>query len=159
MAEETASYNQIIIEHLKHPRNMGEMEDPDGVGEAQNPVCGDTMRLFIKVEMDRIVNATFLTFGCGAAIASSSITTEMVKGKTLDEVLDISNQAVADALGGLPPTKLHCSVLAQDAVSAAVSDFSEEERGREMIGREISLNLLKNMNMQNKNIRLGLVIV
>ena len=99
------------------------MEDPDGVGEAQNPVCGDTMRLFIKVETNRIVDAMFLTFGCGAAIASSSMTTEMIKGKTIEEALAISNQTIVDALGGLPPSKIHCSVLAERAIKAAVLDY------------------------------------
>ena len=126
MEEAVGSYNQIVIEHLTHPRNMGEIKNPDGVGEAQNPVCGDTMRLFIKVEFDRIVDAKFLTFGCGAAIASSSITTEMVKGKTIEEALTISNQEVAKALGGLPPTKIHCSVLAEQAVKAAVLNYRKK---------------------------------
>jgi nitrogen fixation NifU-like protein len=126
VAEEIASYNQIVMDHLKHPRNKGEMENPDGVGEAQNPVCGDTMRLFIRVQTDRIVDARFLTFGCGAAIASSSITTEMIKGRTIEEVLMISDQAIADALGGLPPAKIHCSVLAEKAIQAAVSDYRKK---------------------------------
>ena len=108
---------------------MGEMENPDGVGEAQNPVCGDTMRLFIKVETDRIVEATFLTFGCGAAIASSSITTEMIKGKTIKEALRISDLVIAEALGGLPPTKIHCSVLAEKAIHAAVLDYQKRGGG------------------------------
>jgi len=129
MAEETGSYNQIVIEHLKHPRNMGEMESPDGVGEAQNPICGDTMRLFIKVETDRITDAKFLTFGCGAAIASSSMTTEMIKGKTIEEILKISDLMIAEALGGLPPTKVHCSVLAEKAILAAVSDYQKRRGG------------------------------
>jgi nitrogen fixation NifU-like protein len=129
MAEETGSYNQIVIEHLKHPRNMGEMENPDGVGEAQNPVCGDTMRLFIKVETNRITDAKFLTFGCGAAIASSSMTTEMIKGKTIEEVLRISDLMIAEALGGLPPAKVHCSVLAEKAILAAVSDYQKRRGG------------------------------
>jgi len=128
MVEETGSYNQIVMEHLKHPRNMGEMGDPDGVGEAQNPACGDTMRLFIKVETDRIIDAKFLTFGCGAAIASSSITTEIIKGKTIEEVLMISDQVIAEALGGLPPTKVHCSILAEKAIHAAVLDY-QKRRG------------------------------
>jgi nitrogen fixation NifU-like protein len=126
MVEEIGSYNQIVMEHFTHPRNRGEMEDPDGIGEAQNPACGDTMRLFIKVEADRITDAKFLTFGCGAAIASSSITTEMVKGKTIVEALTISNQVVAEALGGLPPTKIHCSVLAEQAIKAAVLDYQKK---------------------------------
>jgi nitrogen fixation NifU-like protein len=123
MVEKIGSYNPIVIDHFSHPRNRGEMEKPDGVGEAQNPVCGDTMRLFIKVEGNRIIDAKFLTFGCAAAIASSSITTEMIKGKSFEEVLSISNQMVTDALGGLPPTKIHCSVLAEQAIKAAVLDY------------------------------------
>jgi nitrogen fixation NifU-like protein len=126
MSGETGSYNPIVLDHFTHPRNMGEMDDPDGVGEATNPVCGDTMRLFIKVEENRIVDARFLTFGCAAAIASSSITTEMIKGKTLEEILTISNQTVTEALGGLPPTKIHCSVLAEDALNAAVLDYRKK---------------------------------
>ena len=127
VTEEIGSYNQVVMDHLKDPRNKGEMENPDGVGEAQNPVCGDTMRLFIRVETGRIVDAKFLTFGCGAAIASSSITTEMIKGKTIEEVLMISDQAIANALGGLPPAKIHCSVLAEKAIQAAVSDYRRKK--------------------------------
>ena len=123
MGEAYSSYGPIVIDHLTHPRNIGEMEDPDGVGEAQNPVCGDTMRLFIKIRESRIIDAKFLTFGCGAAIASSSMTTEMVRGKTIDEVLTISDQDVVEALGGLPPAKMHCSVLAERAIKAAVLDY------------------------------------
>ena len=129
MAEETGSYNQTVIDHLKHPRNMGEMENPDGVGEAQNPVCGDTMRLFIKVEAGRIIDAKFLTFGCGAAIASSSMSTEMMKGKAIEEALMISDQVIAEALGGLPPSKVHCSILAEKAIRAAVSDYQKRRGG------------------------------
>ena len=129
MAEETSSYNRVVMDHLKHPRNMGEMENPDGLGEAQNPVCGDTMRLFIKVETGRIIDAKFLTFGCGAAIASSSMTTEMIKGKTTDEALLVSDQMIADALGGLPPSKVHCSVLAEKAIRAAVADYQKRIGG------------------------------
>jgi len=129
MGEEIGSYSQVVIDHLRHPRNMGEMENPDGVGEAQNPACGDTMRLFIKVDTDRIIDATFLTFGCGAAIASSSITTEMIKGKTIEEVLMISDQVIAEALGGLPPTKVHCSILAEKAIHAAVLDYRKRREG------------------------------
>jgi len=125
MSEQIGSYNPIVIDHFTHPRNMGEMDNPDGVGEATNPACGDTMRLFIKVEENRVIDAKFLTFGCAAAIASSSITTEMIKGKTLEEILTISNQMVAEALGGLPPTKIHCSVLAEDALNAAVLDYKK----------------------------------
>jgi len=131
MEELFEAYNRIILEHLKHPRNMGEMESPDGVGEAQNPACGDTMRLFIKVETDRIIDAKFLTFGCGAAIASSSVTTEMIKGRTIEEALMISDAVIAEAMGGLPPTKVHCSVLAERAIQAAVSDYRRKKEKKE----------------------------
>ena len=129
MVEESGSYSQVVMDHLKHPRNMGEMEGPDGIGEAQNPVCGDTMRLFIKVETGRIIDVKFLTFGCGAAIASSSITTEMIKGKTIDQALLISDEVIAEALGGLPPSKVHCSILAEKAIRAAVSDYQKKRGG------------------------------
>jgi len=125
MAEDRGVYNPIVMDHFTHPRNMGEIEDPDGIGEATNPVCGDTMRLFIKVEGNRINEAKFLTFGCSAAIASSSITTEMINGKTIEEALAISNEMVTDALGGLPPTKIHCSILAEKAIKAAVFDYQK----------------------------------
>ncbi len=128
MKEPIAPYSSIVLDHFNNPRNMGEMDNPDGVGEATNPVCGDTMRLFIKVGENRIIDAKFLTFGCAAAIASSSITTEMIRGKTLEEVLAISNRTVAEALGGLPPTKIHCSVLAEDALNAAVSDYRKRNK-------------------------------
>ena len=127
MEERSGLYNPIVLEHLTNPRNQGEMENPDGVGQAQNPVCGDTMRLFIKVKDNRITDAKFLTFGCGAAIASSSITTEIIKGKSIEEALLISNQFVAEALGGLPPAKIHCSVLAEKAIKAAVSNYRKKE--------------------------------
>jgi len=123
MKEAPGGYCPIVMDHFTHPRNVGEMENPDGVGEAQNPACGDTMRLFIKVEAERIVDATFLTYGCSAAIASSSITTEMIKGKTIEELLKISNKVVMEALGGLPPTKIHAAMLAEQAINAAVLDY------------------------------------
>ncbi len=125
MKEPTVHYNPIVIEHFKNPRNRGEMENPDGVGEAQNPVCGDTMRIFIRVESDRIIDATFLTFGCSAAIASSSIVTELVKGKHVDEVLKISNQVIDEALGGLPTTKTHATLLAEQAIRGAVENYKK----------------------------------
>jgi nitrogen fixation protein NifU and related proteins len=121
-------YNPIVLDHLTHPRNAGEMQNPDGIGDATNPVCGDTMRLFIKVFDGRIIEATFLTFGCGAAIASSSMTTEIIKGKTIEEALRISDHDVVDALGGLPQTKLHCSVLAEQALHAAVANYRATKR-------------------------------
>lgn len=126
MKESFGTYSSIILDHFNHPRNMGEMENPDGVGEAQNTVCGDTMRLYIKVEMERIVDAKSLTFGCGAAIASASITTEIIKGKKIEEALMISDQTIAGALGGLPPTKIHCSILAEKAIQAAVLDYRKK---------------------------------
>lgn len=119
-------YSPIVVDHFTHPRNLGEMANPDGVGEAKNPVCGDTMRLYIKVESGRIVDVSFLTFGCGAAIASSSIATEMIKGKTIEEALAITDQVVIEALGGLPEAKLHCSVLAEMAIRAAVEDYRKK---------------------------------
>jgi nitrogen fixation NifU-like protein len=127
MVEETSPYNPVVMDHFTHPRNMGEMENPDGVGEAKNLVCGDVMRLFLRMEGNRITDARFLTYGCGAAIAASSITTEMIKGKTIEEALAITNKTVAEALGGLPPTKIHCSVLAEKAISAAVSDYRKKK--------------------------------
>jgi nitrogen fixation NifU-like protein len=123
MTEISNYFNPIIMDHLKNPRNKGEMENPDGIGESQNPVCGDIMRLFIKVEGGRIADATFLSFGCSAAIASSSLTTEIIKGKTIEEVLLISDKDISEALGGLPPSKKHCSMLAENAIKAAVKDY------------------------------------
>ena len=130
MSEQMGSYNSIVLDHFNHPRNMGEMDHPDGVGQATNPACGDTMRLFLRVEGNRISEATFLTFGCVAAIASSSMTTEMVKGKTVEEILMISKEMVYEALGGLPLTKIHCSVLAEDAIQAAVADYRKKRSVR-----------------------------
>jgi len=115
-------YSEKVMEHFRNPRNVGEMDDPSGTGEVGNPQCGDVMKLFIKVEGDKIVDAKFQTFGCGAAIATSSMVTEMVKGKTLEEAL-ISNEMVAEALDGLPPVKMHCSVLAEEALRGAIEDY------------------------------------
>jgi len=126
MKEAPGGYSLIVMDHFTHPRNAGEMENPDGVGEVQNPVCGDRMRLFIKVEAERIVDATFLTYGCSAAIASSSITSEMIKGRTIEELQKISNETVMEALGGLPPTKIHAAMLAEQAVKAAVLDYQKK---------------------------------
>ena len=116
-------YSDIVTEHFKNPHNAGAMPDANGIGEDSNPVCGDTMRLFIKVGDDRIVDASFLTRGCAAAIAASSMTTDMVKGKSLEEAAKITNKDVADALGGLPSSKLHCSVLAEGAIRKALDDY------------------------------------
>lgn len=118
-------YSEKVMDHFRNPRNMGEMENPDGIGKVGNPMCGDIMELYIRVENNVIADAKFMTFGCGAAIATSSMVTELVKGKTLDEALKISNQTVAEALDGLPPIKMHCSVLAEDALKAAVEDYKK----------------------------------
>lgn len=118
-------YNDKVMEHFFHPRNVGEMENPDGVGQVGNPICGDVMRIQIKVKDDKIEDIKFKTFGCGAAIATSSMVTELVKGMSLDEAMEVSNKAVADALGGLPPQKMHCSNLAADALHAAIRDYRE----------------------------------
>lgn len=116
-------YSPLVMEHFRNPRNVGEIPDPDGIGEVGNPVCGDLMKIMIKVEDNRIVDIKFQTFGCGAAIATSSIATEMVKGKTLEEALQLSKEAVAEALGGLPPVKMHCSNLAAEAIHKAIEDY------------------------------------
>jgi nitrogen fixation NifU-like protein len=115
------------MDHFMHPRNMGEIENASGVGEVGNPACGDVMRLYLKIEDGKIVDAKFKTFGCGAAIASSSMTTELIKGKSIDEALKLSNEAVSEALGGLPPAKQHCSVLAEDALRAALEDYKKKQ--------------------------------
>ena len=119
-------YSSKVMEHFNNPRNVGEIADADGVGNVGNPVCGDIMRLYIKVKDGIIVDAKFKTFGCGAAIATSSMVTEMVKGKSVDEALKISNRAVAEALGGLPSVKMHCSVLAEEALRAAIDDYRKK---------------------------------
>jgi nitrogen fixation NifU-like protein len=116
------------MEHFTNPRNVGVIEDADGVGKIGNPMCGDVMEMFIKVKDDHIEDVKFRTFGCGAAIATSSIATEMIKGKSLDEAVNLSNKAVADALGGLPAQKMHCSNLAADAVRAAVDDYWSKQK-------------------------------
>lgn len=124
-------YTEMVMDHFMHPRNVGDIPDADGVGHVGNPVCGDIMELYIKVENDTIVDAKFKTFGCGAAIATSSMVTELVRGKSVGEALDVSNRAVAEALGGLPRRKLHCSVLAEEALRSAIADYlkkSERER-------------------------------
>ncbi|MGC9436279.1 MAG: Fe-S cluster assembly scaffold protein NifU [Methanomicrobiales archaeon] len=116
-------YSDTVMDHFMNPRNMGEIEDADGVGEVGNPTCGDIMRIYIRVEDGRIADVGFKTFGCGAAIASSSMATELVRGKTLEDAWEISNRAVAEALEGLPPRKLHCSVLAEEGIHAAINDY------------------------------------
>lgn len=117
------TYSKKVMDHFMNPRNTGEIADADGIGEVGNPVCGDIMKMYLKIENDVIVDVKFKTFGCGAAVATSSIATEMIKGKTVKEALELSNKAVVEALDGLPPAKLHCSVLAEQAVKSALSDY------------------------------------
>ena len=120
-------YSEQVMDHFANPRNVGEIEDADGVGEVGNPKCGDLMKIFIKVEDKHLKDIKFKTFGCGAAIATSSMVTEMAVGKTLEESLEISNRTVAEALGGLPPQKMHCSNLAADALHAAIDDYKRKQ--------------------------------
>jgi len=120
-------YSEQVMDHFRNPRNVGAVENADGVGKVGNPVCGDIMELTIKVKDGRIEDAKFRTFGCGAAIATSSMVTELVKGKTIEEALEVSNKAVAEALGGLPPVKMHCSVLAEQALRSAIEDYRKKQ--------------------------------
>jgi len=122
-------YSEKVMDHFHNPRNVGKMDNPDGVGTVGNPVCGDVMKLYIKVADDRIADARFQTFGCGAAIATSSMVTELAKGKTLDEAIALSNKEVAAALDGLPPAKMHCSMLGEEALKAAIEDYRKKQGG------------------------------
>ena len=130
-------YSEKVMEHFKNPHNVGEIPDADGIGNVGNPVCGDIMRLYIKVDPKNevITDAKFKTFGCGAAIATSSMVTELVKGKTIEEALKISNHAVAEALGGLPKIKMHCSVLAEQALTSAINDYLKKH-GKPIIAKK-----------------------
>lgn len=121
-------YSEAVMDHFMNPRNVGQLADADGVGTEGNPVCGDVMKIYIKVKDDRIDDIRFQTFGCGAAIATSSMVTEIVKGMTLDEAMDVSNKKVAEALGGLPGNKMHCSNLAADALHKAIEDFRAKQQ-------------------------------
>ncbi|HAH20575.1 MAG: Fe-S cluster assembly scaffold protein NifU [Omnitrophica WOR_2 bacterium GWF2_43_52] len=121
------AYSEKVMDHFLHPRNIGEIPDASGIGNVGNPVCGDIMRLYIKVESGVIIDVKFKTFGCGAAISTSSMVTEMVKGKTINEALAITNKAVAEALGGLPAIKMHCSVLAEEALKSAIEDYKKKQ--------------------------------
>ena len=116
-------YSDKVMEHFRNPRNVGEIENPDGIGHVGNPVCGDIMELYIKVNDSTIVDAKFKTFGCGVTIAVSSMVTEILKGKSIKNALNISNQAVAEALDGLPPPKMHCAVLSQELIKSAIDDY------------------------------------
>src|SRR4030042_1074342 len=126
------AYSPIVLDHFKSPRNVGEILEADGLGEVGNPVCGDMMSVYIKVEGDRIADIKFKTFGCGAAIAVSSMITELAKGKTLEEAMKIKNSDVAEALGGLPPNKLHCSNLGADAQVGAVEHYLDRKAGKKV---------------------------
>ena len=121
-------YSDKVMDHFTHPRNTGEITDADGVGTVGNPICGDLMTMYIKVKDERIVDVKFKTFGCGAAIATSSMTTELAKGKTLKEAMKITRASVAESLGGLPKVKMHCSNLAADALHAAIKDYEEKKK-------------------------------
>ena len=124
-------YTEKVMDHFMHPRNVGEIENASGVGTVGNAKCGDIMKIFIKVENEVIVDVKFKTYGCGAAIATSSRATEMVMGKTIDEALQITNKMVTESLGGLPAVKLHCSVLAEEALHAAIADYKKKQEAGE----------------------------
>jgi nitrogen fixation protein NifU and related proteins len=123
-------YSELVMEHFRNPRNMGSIDDADGVGEVGNPQCGDMMRITIKVKDDILEDVKFQTLGCGAAVATSSMVTEMAKGKSISEAVAISNKAVAEALGGLPPAKMHCSNLAADGLRAAIEDYTARQAAK-----------------------------
>lgn len=134
-------YNEKVIEHYSNPRNVGEIPDASGVGEVGNPVCGDIMKMYLKIENGIITDVKFKTFGCGAAIATSSVSTELIKGKTVEEALKLTNKEVVNELGGLPPVKLHCSVLAEEAIKSAIADYyrKEEKLSEEEIIKKCNL--------------------
>lgn len=121
------AYSEKVMDHFSNPRNVGEIKDADGIGEVGNPKCGDIMKMYLKIENNVIVDVKFKTFGCGAAIATSSMATEMVKGKTIDQALKLTNKAVMEALDGLPPVKVHCSVLAEQAIKSALWNYYEKQ--------------------------------
>lgn len=123
-------YSEVVMDHFMNPRNVGTIENPDGVGEVGNAKCGDIMKIYIKVDNNIITDVKFNTFGCGSAIASSSMATEMIKGKSLDDALKVTNKAVAEALDGLPPHKMHCSVLVEEAIEAAINDYKEKQKNK-----------------------------
>ena len=121
-------YSEKVMDHFMNPRNVGKIDDADGVGEVGNAKCGDIMKIYIKVDNNIITDVKFNTFGCGSAIASSSMATEMIKGKSLDDAFELTNKAVAEALDGLPAHKMHCSVLAEEAIKAAIDDYKEKHK-------------------------------
>ncbi len=125
------AYSEKVMDHFQHPRNVGKMDDADGVGEVGNAKCGDIMKIYIKVKDDIITDIKFNTFGCGSAIAASSMATEMIKGKPIRQALELTNKAVVEELDGLPPAKIHCSVLAEEAVKAAIDDYYKKKAAKE----------------------------
>ena len=127
---EPLPYNEKVMDHFTNPRNVGEIPNASGIGNVGNPICGDVMRMYLLIENDIIVDVKFKTFGCGAAIATSSMVTELVKGKTIPEALKVSNHAVAEALGGLPKIKMHCSVLAEQALRSAIDDYLAKKKAK-----------------------------
>ncbi len=129
-------YNDKVIEVFKNPKNVGEIENPDGIGTVGNATCGDIMQITLKIENDVIVDAKFKTFGCAAAIATSSTATEMVKGMTVEEALKVTNKKVVETLGGLPAQKLHCSVLAEEAIKKAIEDYQAKKAGKTKVEKE-----------------------
>ena len=127
-----ALYSEKVMDHFRHPRNVGSIENADGVGTVGNAVCGDIMKIYLKIDDDIVSDVKFETFGCGSAIASSSMATELIKGKPLSEVMTLTNKAVAEALDGLPVHKLHCSVLAEEAIKAAVDDYHKKNAAKDI---------------------------
>ena len=125
-------YSEKVMDHFTNPRNVGELPDANGIGEVGNAKCGDIMKMYLRIQGDTITDVRFKTFGCGAAIATSSMATEMIKGKSIDEALELSNKAVVEALDGLPTNKIHCSVLAEEAVKAAIEDYRSRQTAKEM---------------------------
>ena len=145
-------YSEKVMDHFQNPRNVGELKDANGVGEVGNAKCGDIMRVYLKVEDNIIKDVKFMTFGCGSAVASSSMATEMIKGKTLEEAWNLTNKAVAEALDGLPPVKMHCSVLAEEAIHKAINDY-RQNAGLSMEGwdfEETDHDELHEMEHENK---------
>ncbi len=142
-------YSDKVMDHFSNPRNVGEIENADGIGEVGNPKCGDIMKIYLKIENDIIVDIKFKTFGCGAAIATSSMATELIKGKTIPEAINLSNKSVIDALDGLPPAKLHCSVLAEQAIKTAIKDYLDKQ-GRTDINIDITYICCDECNIEKQ---------
>ena len=138
-----ALYSEKVMDHFRNPRNVGVIEDADGVGEVGNAKCGDIMKMYLKIDDETITDVKFETFGCGSAIASSSMATEMIKGKPVAEAMQLTNKAVAEALDGLPDYKMHCSVLAEEAIRSAIEDYERKKRG------ETSLTVKENVESEN----------